>query len=78
MRWDDLEILRVINRLEQEERGSLNNGLSLMEAVRPRAEIDWNRDDREFARELIIAYNKGLISWKEQSRCAESSRPLCR
>lgn len=67
MRWDDLEILRVIIRLEQEERSSLANGLSLMEAVRPRAEIDWNRGHREFARELILAHNKGLLSWKDQS-----------
>lgn len=67
MRWDDLEILRVMNRLEQEEQSSLSTGLLLMEAIRPRKEIDWNRDDREFARELILAHSKGLISWKDQN-----------
>jgi uncharacterized protein (TIGR02391 family) len=65
VRWDDLQLLRLVDDLEQSGQiGDLANGLNLMQRVGG-SEIDWNRDLRPFAHELMMAEEAGYMTWKE-------------
>src|SRR5580693_7145196 len=65
MRWDDLELLRLIYQFEESEQaGQLASGYSLMQAAAVDRPIDWERDCRTFARELLLANHAGYLEWR--------------
>jgi uncharacterized protein (TIGR02391 family) len=67
MRWDDLQLLRLIDELETNEQlGQLMSGHSLMQVASDGREIDWGRDERTFARELLLAHAAGYLEWNDQ------------
>jgi uncharacterized protein (TIGR02391 family) len=66
MRWDDLELLQLIDRLEQSDPGPLYGGLSLMQRAAAGRPLDPNKDYRPFAHELRLAAQGGFLTWKEQ------------
>jgi len=64
MRWDDLQLLHLIDGFETSEQiGPLMNGYSLMQAASAGRTIDWDRDCRTFARELLLALAAGYLEW---------------
>jgi uncharacterized protein (TIGR02391 family) len=64
MRWDDLQLLRLIDDFEESEQtGHLASGYTLMQAAAGRP-IDWDRDCRTFARELLLASHAGYLEWR--------------
>lgn len=66
MRWDDLQLLRLIDELEASEQlGSLVTGYAFMQATGDGQGINWDRDGRSFVRELVIAQNAGYLEWNE-------------
>jgi uncharacterized protein (TIGR02391 family) len=62
--WDDLEILRGINRLEQTEPASLNNGLWLMEKVAG-GQVPEHQRHMAFVRELLLAAESGYLVFED-------------
>jgi Uncharacterized protein conserved in bacteria (DUF2321) len=65
MWWDDLELLRLIDKLEQGEVGSLFTGLALLQtAIRGKAS-DYSKEMPAFTRELLLAADAGYVTWKE-------------
>lgn len=69
MRWDDLQLLHLIDELEvSEQLGSLITGYAFMQAAGDGQGIDWDRDGRSFVRELEIARNAGYLEWNEMTR----------
>lgn len=66
MRWDDLHLLRQIDEFEANEQlGSLATGYALMQAASEGRSIDWERDGKSFAQELLIARDAGYLEWIE-------------
>ncbi len=64
MRWDDLQLLHLIDQLESTEQiGQLTSGYSLIQAASDGRTIDWGRDERTFARELLLARTAGYLEW---------------
>ncbi len=75
MRWDDLQLLHLIDEFEaNEEFGSLMTGYALMEAASDGRPIDWDRDGNAFAQELLLARGAGYLDWNEMTRLG-ASRP---
>jgi hypothetical protein len=69
MRWDDLQLLRLIDELETNEQvGELMSGYSLMKAANDGRAFEWGRDERTFARELLLARAAGHLEWVDQVR----------
>jgi uncharacterized protein (TIGR02391 family) len=67
MRWDDLQLLHLIDRLESTEQiGPLMSGHGLMQTASEGQTIDWDRDSRTFARELLLARAAGYVEWFDQ------------
>jgi len=67
MRWDDLRLLHLIDELETNEQvAPLTTGYDLMQAASEGRAIDWGRDERTFARELLLAQAAGYLEWIEQ------------
>jgi uncharacterized protein (TIGR02391 family) len=67
MRWDDLQLLRLIYEFEESEQvGQLSSGYELMRAASGGQPIDWDRDSRTFARELLLARVAGYLEWIDQ------------
>ena len=65
MRWDDLQLLRLIDECETSgQTGHLASGYSLMQLASGGQPIDWNQDPRIFARELLLASDAGYLEWK--------------
>lgn len=65
MRWDDLQLLRLIDEFEESEQaGHLASGYNLMQAAAGGQPIDWDRDCRTFARELLLAHHAGYLEWR--------------
>ena len=68
MRFDDLELLRLIDHLEQAgDIAPLRNGLDLMQRMSQGHDIDWNRDPSAFTFELILANRSGFLKWRDMS-----------
>jgi uncharacterized protein (TIGR02391 family) len=66
MRWDDIELLGLVDRCEAEEEfGPLMTGYSLMEAAREGRPFDPALDPRALARELLLARQGGYLEWNE-------------
>lgn len=67
MRWDDLELLRRIDELEQAGNiGPLAKGLDLLQDIGGPG-IDWGREAAPFARELVLARDAGYLTWRENT-----------
>jgi uncharacterized protein (TIGR02391 family) len=67
MRWDDLQLLRLIDELEtSEQAGHLMSGYNLIQAASGGRAIDWGRDEMTFARELLLARAAGYLEWTDQ------------
>jgi|ERR1039458_2051066 uncharacterized protein (TIGR02391 family) len=76
MRWDDLQLLNLIDGLEtSEQTGQLGSGYSLIQAASEGRTIDWGRDERTFARELLLARAAGYVEWIDPFKPA-TFRPL--
>jgi hypothetical protein len=66
MRWDDLQLLHLVDECEtSEQTGPLANGYNLMQTVSGEQQIDWDRDCRTFARELLLARDADYLEWKD-------------
>ena len=77
MHWDDLELLRTIDELEQNETGTLANGLGLMQRIaRDRGEVpDPYRDYSTFVHELLVAHDAGYLTYDERMVSQPSRDP---
>ncbi len=76
MRWDDLQLLRLIDDLEQAEIPALSNGLGLMQRMVAGEVLDPTRDSPPFARELLLARDGGLLTFDERSVWPVGGDPL--
>src|SRR5450759_3865061 len=67
LRWDYLQLLRLIDQLELSEPGTLSRGLDLMErAARDQDhKLDYQRDVAPFAWELRLANHGGYLVWED-------------
>jgi uncharacterized protein (TIGR02391 family) len=66
MRWDDLQLLHLIDEFEGEQSGQLSSGWQLMQAASQGRAIDWDHDCRTFAHELLLARAAGYLEWTDQ------------
>jgi uncharacterized protein (TIGR02391 family) len=66
MRWDDLELLRLIDGLEESETGALSSGFYLMERCGRGKQLDYTRDPALLARELLIARDAAYLTFDDQ------------
>lgn len=65
MRWDDLELLRRIDELEQGGNvAPLSSGLNLLQDMGGQG-VAWDREAPAFARELLLASVAGYLTWRE-------------
>jgi uncharacterized protein (TIGR02391 family) len=76
MHWDDLQLLHMIDHLEESEIGTLTNGQGLMQRIADGQQLDYSRDYRTFAWELILAYNAGFVTWDGRGVYSQSSDPF--
>jgi uncharacterized protein (TIGR02391 family) len=76
MRWDDVELLRLIDDLEESEAGVLGNGLGLMQRGAADEILDPNRDYAAFAHELLLARGAGFIVFDERGVWPPNADPL--
>jgi uncharacterized protein (TIGR02391 family) len=68
-RLDDIQLLRLINDLELNDSGALFSGLSLLQRAAKAAGgkvLDIQRDYGPFARELVLARDRGYLEFKER------------
>jgi hypothetical protein len=75
MRWDDLQLLHLIDEFEAEQSGQLSSGWQLMQAASQGRTIDWDRDCRTFARELLLACAAGYLEWIDPFRPTTMRQP---
>jgi uncharacterized protein (TIGR02391 family) len=66
MRWDDLQLLKVIDDLEQSGQ-YISNGLTLLEQAAQGQTIRQDQEATPFARELLLARDAGYLTWNDQS-----------
>src|SRR5690242_6494520 len=67
MRWDDLELLRWIDDLEQSEPAVLFTGFSLMERMGRGKGLNYSVDPAPFARELLLARDAGYLTFNDRA-----------
>lgn len=67
MRWDDLELLRWIDELEQYEPAVLFTGFSLMERMGRGKALDYKADPASFARELLLARDAAYLTFNDRA-----------
>jgi uncharacterized protein (TIGR02391 family) len=75
VRWDDLQLLRLIDELEEREPGLLSTGLSLMQRIAG-AGLDHENDPPLFARELLLAHHAGYITFDDRAVWPANTDPL--
>jgi hypothetical protein len=74
MRWDDLQLLKLTDNLEESQQTSyLVNGIALLQKAGEGQPIEWGRDTTPFARELLLAHDAGYLVWDDR---AARSDPL--
>lgn len=66
MRWDDLQLLKLIDYCEESETASLSSGLQLMERAREGRQPDYQRDPTTFTHELLIAREAGFLDFDDR------------
>jgi uncharacterized protein (TIGR02391 family) len=76
MHWDDLQLLHMIDHLEEFETGTLTNGQGLMQRLADGQQLDYSRDYRTFAWELLLAYDAGFVTWDGRGVYSQSADPL--
>lgn len=64
MRWDDLQLLKVIDDLEQSGQ-YISNGLTLLEQAAQGQTIRQDQEATPFARELLLARDAGYLTWND-------------
>jgi len=67
MRWDDLDLLRTIDELEESEPAVLFTGFSLMERMGRARSLDYSRDPASLARELRLARDAGYLTFDDRA-----------
>lgn len=67
MRWDDLQLLKLIDDLEETGGQHLWSGLELFQKASEGRETHWGADERPFARELVLASDAGYLTWKQMN-----------
>jgi len=69
MRWDDLQLLRLIDELETTETGALSRPFSLIErAAREwKRQVDYAEDARLLTAELLLARDAGYLTFTDQT-----------
>lgn len=67
MRWDDLQLLKLVDDLEESGNQHLWNGLELFRKASEGREINWGADERPFAQELVLASDAGYLSWTQRN-----------
>jgi hypothetical protein len=66
MRWDDLQLLKVIDELEQSgQTGYLLNGYELLKQSAGGQTVEWGRDEAPFVHELLLAAEAGYLTWTD-------------
>jgi uncharacterized protein (TIGR02391 family) len=66
MRWDDLQLLRRIDEIEQAG-GYLGNGLYLLQRLNQDAGLPQSDGVSEFAKELALAHEAGFLTWTDRN-----------
>jgi hypothetical protein len=67
MRWDDLQLLHLIDEFEETGQiGHLSSGYNLIQAASGGQAIDGDHDTSTFARELLLARAAGYLEWTDQ------------
>ena len=66
MLWDDLQLLRSIDEMEQQG-AYIGNGLRLLEELARRRGVPYHEELRPFAVELALAHDAGYLTWTERS-----------
>lgn len=64
--WDDLQLLRVIDEMEQENQ-YLGNGLNLLDQLARRLGVPAHEERPGFAIELSLAQEAGYLTWRNNS-----------
>lgn len=67
MRWDDLQILRWIDEIEQSQT-YFGNGHNLLQQLAQRAGVPMHEEMASFATELALAYDAGYLTWADRSQ----------
>lgn len=65
--WDDIEILRVIDESQRDNTGVAGSGMSLMQEIARRHDyqVDPHIDYGSFVRELLLARDANLLTYRE-------------
>lgn len=66
MLWDDLQLLRWIDELEQPN-GWSGDGHRLLEELARKQGAHWPEETRAFAVELVLAHDAGYLTWTDHS-----------
>jgi len=66
MRWDDIQILRWIDEMEEQNQ-YLGNGLYLLQQLNQRLGVQQHENIEGFAIELTLAYEAGYVTWTDRS-----------
>jgi uncharacterized protein (TIGR02391 family) len=66
MQWDDLQLLRWIDELEQMN-ATFFNGADLLQQLAQRAGLPWHEYMARFAVELSLAYEAGYLTWTDRN-----------
>jgi uncharacterized protein (TIGR02391 family) len=76
-RWNDIQILRLIDEAEESAPAALSSGLQLLDHARlGTAEYDQQRDPPTFVRELLLAREAGLLSWDDRAQDQWMANPV--
>ncbi|MDA8271394.1 MAG: hypothetical protein M0Z39_08310 [Actinomycetota bacterium] len=67
MRWDDIQLLKLIDALEETGGQHLWTGLELFHKASEGKETHRGADERSFARELVLASDAGFLTWKQMN-----------
>jgi len=74
--WDDLDLLRTIDALEDSEPVSLTNGFFLMQRAANGVQLDHSQDQRAFVWELLVAAHDDLVTWDPRGVSQQYSDPF--
>ena len=67
MRFDDVELLRLILKDEETPTGALFSGFSLIQAIAGKTVLDHPNDYRAFAKELLLGREAGLLDFADRT-----------
>jgi uncharacterized protein (TIGR02391 family) len=67
MRWDDLQLLRSIDEMEQSQ-AYIGNGHNMLQQLAQRAGVPMHEEMSGFAIELALACDAGYLTWTDRSQ----------